>query len=387
MAEKRTSAFSLAPKSKLDWALDHAKRGWSVLPLHFVTAKGRCSCGQPARNCKPGKHPLTTPIFKHGYEDATLDIEIIKKTWTQYSQANIGNALGEHVALDVDYRHGGQESLHTLEAKYGPLPSTVKVLTGSGDGSQHIIMLAPNSGTKAANMARVDGLPGLELKATGYIVAVGSVTQHPYVWLPGASPDDITIARMPEWLLDLGQQPFKDDKALDKQKREYPPLTAAENEKALAKALEHCAFLQRCGVDAKVLPEPEWAAMVELLTFFGTPGEQKIHELSRPYPRYSETETDSKIKNAEKATGEKSVGPWTCLKIEHELGFSCPADCLARQVDTKTPVTMAIKVVTAREGPPLIIISIYVCMMLRYKNRWKLNVTQTLQKPLHLRRN
>jgi hypothetical protein len=307
------------------------------LPLHFVTAKGTCSCGQPAGDCKPGKHPLVTPVFKQGYKDATLDIELIKKTWEQYPQANIGIALGRHVAVDVDYRHGGQESLRTLEAKHGPFPPTVIALTGSGDGSYHILM--QSNGTKGSNLARVDGLPGLELKATGYLVAVGSVTQHPYVWLPGASPDDIAIAPVPDWLVNLSQQPFKG--APDK--RAYPPLTAGDHERALAAALEFCAFLQHCAKDAKNLPEPEWQAMIELLVFFGEPGIAMIHDLSSPYPTYSEAETNVKIANATKAINKKGIGPYTCGKIQQGLGFDCPLDCPAT---ARSPVPWAVKTLT-----------------------------------------
>jgi hypothetical protein len=158
---------------------------------------------------------------------------------------------------------------------------------------------------------------------------------------------------MPDWLVDLSQQPFREEKAPDKQKWEYPPLSKSENERALAKALDSCAFLKHCRVDAKVLPEPEWQGMVELLVFFGEPGIAKIHELSNPYPMYSEGETNKKIANAIKAIGKKQLGPYTCEKIERSLGFKCPSDCLAIQLGTKTPVTTAIKAITAREEPPL----------------------------------
>lgn len=343
---------------KLSYALDYAKRGWAVLPLQFIRSNGKCSCGKPEGECKPGKHPLTTRVFKEGYKDATVDIERIKKTWEEFPQANVGWTLGKIVVVDQDNRHGGEENLKILESKYGPLPPTVTALTGSGDGSKHRYYISPNNGVSVANLNKIDGLAGLELKVNGYVVGVGSVTTKPYTWQFGASPNDMAFAPLPEWLAELSRQPFtsaepKKPTPADKPPKKYSPITAIENAKALSKALDSCAFLKHCDVDAKVLPEPEWQAMVELLVFFGAPGEAKIHELSQPYPTYSEEATDTKIANANKAINKKQLGPYTCQKIAQSLGFPCPQGCLAAQSNTHTPVTMAIKAITAYEEPPL----------------------------------
>ena len=338
---------------KVAYALDYAKRGWPVLPLHYVKSKGKCSCGKAEGECKPGKHPLATAIFKEGYKSATLDAEVIKKTWAQYPEANIGWVLGKIIVVDQDNRHGGEESSVKLEAKYGPLPRTVAVLTGSGDGSKHRYYLPPNSGVAVDSLNRIDGLPGLELKTKGYVVGVGSITKAPYVWELGASPDDMAIASLPDWLVELSKQPFKPtEPQKDKPKKDYPELTTAQNEKALTEVLGSCAFLGHCIKDATALSEPEWQAMIELLVFFGDPGIEKIHEFSSPYPTYSEEATNRKIASVTKAIGKKQLGPYTCQKIEHSLGFGCPPNCLARISDTKTPVTAAIKAVTRRATPP-----------------------------------
>jgi len=138
----------------------------------------------------------------------------------------------------------------------------------------------------------------------------------------------------------------------NKPPKEYPDLTKGEQKRALGKALESCAFLSHCKKDAASLPEPEWQAMIELLIFFGEPGVARIHELSSPYPAYSEEATNKKINNAVKAREKKKLGPYTCQKIEQSLGFSCPEDCSGRHGNTKTPVTTAIKAVMKREEPP-----------------------------------
>lgn len=340
--------------SKVDYALQYVKLGCAVLPLQFVDNKGRCSCGKKAGECSAGKHPLNIGPFKEGYKDATVDIEVIKKAWSMRPQANIGWTLGKIIVVDQDNRHGGEEALKKLEAKYGLLPPTVTVLTGSGDGSRHRYYMSPNGGTPLCNICKIDGLDGLELKALGYAVGVGSVTAKSYVWAPGASPDDIAIVPMPDWLVEISHKPFVDNEAKKETPRpDYPPLTDSQNIKALDQLLGDCAFIKHCAREAPTLPEPEWQAMIQILVYLGEPGIVKIHQLSKPYPTYNEAETQKKIEAALKAINKKGLGPYTCQKIEQNLGFKCPTDCVSRGLGTRTPVTAAIKKTTKRESPPL----------------------------------
>src|SRR5262245_28545135 len=97
--------------SMLDAALAYAHRGWSVLPVHTVT-NGQCTCGN-VTCASPGKHPRTA----HGVKDATSDEATIRQWWSQWPKANIGIATGAIsglVVLDIDPRHGGDESLQQL---------------------------------------------------------------------------------------------------------------------------------------------------------------------------------------------------------------------------------------------------------------------------------
>ncbi len=90
--------------SKLQRALNCARRGWPVFPLYWV-ADGDCTCSE-VKCLKPGKHPLT----KRGFKSATVDANTIRSWWQEYPEANVGIATGapsEVVVLDVDPRHGG----------------------------------------------------------------------------------------------------------------------------------------------------------------------------------------------------------------------------------------------------------------------------------------
>jgi hypothetical protein len=103
------------------------------------------------------------------------------------------------VVLDVDPRHGGDETLRDLVARHGPLPDTPTVLTS--DGGCHFYFARP-AGEKVHGR---DVGPGVQLKADGgYVVAPPSI--HPsgwrYSWEVGRSPDDLPLAPLPSWLLE-----------------------------------------------------------------------------------------------------------------------------------------------------------------------------------------
>ena len=83
-------------------ALEYAKRGWLVLPLHYPNGE-ICSCGK--KDCdSPGKHPIGQ-LTPHGFKDATSDPSTIKKWWTDWPKANIGIRTGadsDLIVLDID---------------------------------------------------------------------------------------------------------------------------------------------------------------------------------------------------------------------------------------------------------------------------------------------
>jgi putative DNA primase/helicase len=88
---------------------------------------------------------------------------------------------------------------------------------------------------------------------------------------------------------------------------------------ALAPVLKHCRFLQHCRDNPVTLSEPEWWVMVSNLARLDG-GEEAIHVLSSPYPNYTNSETDAKIRHVL-----KSPGPHTCSYIQRQLGFTgCP---------------------------------------------------------------
>ena len=100
-----------------------------------------------------------------------------------------------------------------------------------------------------------------------------------------------------------------------KEERPY----SQENSERLNQVME-CDFLKHCDRDRVSLSEPEWYAMISILTRENG-GPTFIHSLSKGYPKYSPPETDKKILHALNDTG-----PATCERIKKEL-FDCEKDC------------------------------------------------------------
>ena len=96
----------------------------------------------------------------------------------------------------------------------------------------------------------------------------------------------------------------------------------AERRNGTAKGLEQvcraCDFIKHCRENASTLSEHDWYAMITNLAPFDG-GTARIHEMSRPYPRYSEADTQRKINHFL----ESGTKPMTCRTIA-EKGFKCP---------------------------------------------------------------
>lgn len=173
------------PVAPLTAALAYAHHGWAVFPLHTPTGMSLrpCSCNQP--NCQSvGKHPRTAK----GLHAASLDPEQIHTWWRMWPQANVGIATGAAsglVVLDVDPRHGGQQSIATLEALVGPLPGTVTASTGTGWHLYYEHHRNPTWPTPCRGSAFGAELPGLDIRGDGgYVVAPPSVhvSGRSYTW-------------------------------------------------------------------------------------------------------------------------------------------------------------------------------------------------------------
>ena len=167
----------------LDAALYYAGMGIAVFP------------------CEPGRK---TPACANGFHDATTDEATIRAWWAKNPRANVAMATGKASGMfvvDIDPRHGGDESLTDLTAEHGPLPDTAEALTGGG--GRHIFLAHPG-GCVPCSQSEI--APGIDIKGDGgYVVMPPSI--HPggeaYAWEISSDIADVRPAACPDWLAAL----------------------------------------------------------------------------------------------------------------------------------------------------------------------------------------
>lgn len=172
-------------RSAQQYALRYALLGWHVLPLD------------------PGTKKPLGRLVRNGFHDATTDADKIRAWWTSEPQAGIGIAMKASglVAVDIDPRNGGLETMERLEAQHGAIASDVLAYTGGG--GEHRVFAA-------ALVEHLPGTlgPGVDLKADGYIAVEPTI--HPsgkaYAWEASSDPlDGIVPSTLPAWIRDLSR--------------------------------------------------------------------------------------------------------------------------------------------------------------------------------------
>jgi hypothetical protein len=194
-------------------ALAFARRGHAVLPITWPVereSKLFCSCGSDRRGRPCGRSATKHPYGKlasNGLLSATLEPVIIKHWFGDAApEANLGVVTDKLVVVDIDPRHGGDESLEALVRQHGELPPTWRVLTGGG--GEHILFICPDRVT-IGNVAAttLDDPPlgkGIDIRAAGgYVVAPPSrhISGKMYAWSVDHHPQDTPLAPTPDWLI------------------------------------------------------------------------------------------------------------------------------------------------------------------------------------------
>ena len=215
-----TEPAHAADSDTLNAALTYAARGWPVAPAWTIRPDGSCSCGDHKCTSK-GKHPLGR-LVPNGLKNASTDPKTIREWWAKEPTANVlirTGMVGDRclVALDIDPRHNGDESLAILLSQHGDLPPTPMCCTGGG--GQHIFMWAakaiPNSAGKPG-----DGRfgEGVDVRGEGgYVIAAPSRHEsgRSYEWDSGAHPTDLPLAEAPAWFVHLAGWSRKRREATD----------------------------------------------------------------------------------------------------------------------------------------------------------------------------
>jgi putative DNA primase/helicase len=189
-------------------AIWYANQGWVLLPVHGITADGRCTCGKPHGDSKDvGKHPA---LYNWNTE-ASSDPAQVEIWWQENPEYNIGVFCkpSGFFAIDIDPRSGGDDSFDILESRAeGNLPKTVEAITGEYNvkgkvvRGRHLIYKCDPNEKFLGNLTK-EGLKGIDIKHNGYILI--SPSRHfsgtTYDWKPGHAPWETEIAEAPEELL------------------------------------------------------------------------------------------------------------------------------------------------------------------------------------------
>ncbi len=142
-----------------------------------------------------------------GLKDASADLRQVEQWEVAYPESNSAIATGASnlVVIDVDPRHDGHVALARFEDDNGRLPHTIECMTGGSLAGRHIYFRAPE-GIPIRSRNNALGA-GVDVKAEGgYVVAPGSKhpeTERIYEWAAGCSPNQVELADLPNWLVEL----------------------------------------------------------------------------------------------------------------------------------------------------------------------------------------
>jgi putative DNA primase/helicase len=180
--------------SMMDAALAYAKQGRYIFP---------CDENGKEPHATGSVDPITGKAYRLAWgKYATNDPKQIKAWWTSWPNANIGFPAKPNgvIVIDVDFQ--GMQNWRSILAQYPDIAETWTQNTPGG--GCHVIYRAPD-----AVIGNRDLAPGINVRGVkgdgGYIVLTPSV--HPngmrYHWSYGMGPDEIEIAPLPQYLIDL----------------------------------------------------------------------------------------------------------------------------------------------------------------------------------------
>ena len=162
-------------------ALQYAAIGFAVFPLHYKSKR---------------------PLIDEWQHRASKDPNVLREFWRKHPKAGIGVCCGlsDLAVIDVDPRHGGDETFARLQKERGYLwdEGCAIAQTGRGDGGRHYFFRSPEGVRLPGKLG-----PGVDLlSGPRYVVLEPSIhpdTGHPYRWEKGANPVHMPeLSELPE---------------------------------------------------------------------------------------------------------------------------------------------------------------------------------------------
>lgn len=165
--QERIDAFDNAQPRLGEAAVIYAQWGFPVFPL---------------------KPRTKVPATKHGFQDATTDVDRIKAYWAANPEANIGLATGHTFdVIDVDLPDGPPQ----WEAMKGRPDLHGQVSTASGGLHAYILPTGKGNGARICPGVDYRGLGGYVVSPPSWLGDKG----HQWTWITNPSPRIIGGAR------------------------------------------------------------------------------------------------------------------------------------------------------------------------------------------------
>lgn len=176
--EQQVDELAAQPPRLMEAALQYAAWGWPVFPLiPFGEAHPRTGV------VSDGKKPAT----KHGFQEATLDFNLIRTWWNYNPRLNIGIATGVAFdVIDVDPPAGAVSWMTVCDRPNIP---NAHGRVGTPSGGFHLY-IEPTGGGNRTNF-----YPGIDYRGVGgYVVAPPSVERdRVHTWSWGVYPSPTII--------------------------------------------------------------------------------------------------------------------------------------------------------------------------------------------------
>ena len=191
-------------------ALGYAHRGWPVFPLRPGGKIPLIPSAHPDGDPLRGRCHGECGRDGHGLHDAALDPATIRAWWKAHPDANVGIRTGAASGLlvvDVDYHHGGGDTLARLEADHHGEPALITLEAETPNGGAHLLFAHPGQAiSNSTRHIRERYGPGIDLRCDGGYIAVWPSTivldngqRRAYRWCTGHPQ----VEPAPAWLLDL----------------------------------------------------------------------------------------------------------------------------------------------------------------------------------------
>jgi hypothetical protein len=178
----------------LQWAIAYATHGTPVFPCCPWDGAFNDYKGEPIK--------AKAPLVRHGFKDASTDINQIVTWWKQYPFAMIGRMVPlDQICLDIDPWKGGR--LSDLENVVGqPLSFTQSTLSGRGDGGTHLFFQRPFGPLVSTKLPK-----GIDLRVGGSHYTIIAPSIHPDSGMPYTWMNQAPVQPCPPELADILAQP------------------------------------------------------------------------------------------------------------------------------------------------------------------------------------